>query len=116
MHSILFSLTKSDARGHAGYTWKDVVDEINRIAPPTSEVDIVGEGVWLIHGANGLTLLGNATLVQAKRYEFAFRVLLIHEATEWTPETTVGENPNFTAHSAALLAGNRGNFVYKSPN
>jgi hypothetical protein len=89
MHSILFAITRPpDDKREKLEAWNNIVKSLSETAKTNKEVETLGKGAWLFLRADGLTILGSA-LARAKEFHFDYRILIIEEATDWTPEKPV---------------------------
>ena len=84
MHSILFALSKPGDDQEKLGVWNQVVTNLSHIAKTSKTIDALGKGAWLCREADGLKLLGQG-IEQATTREIPYRVLIIEEATDWTP-------------------------------
>lgn len=85
MHSILFSLTRPDGGRAELEGWNSAIQEIEHVAKASKEIEPLGKGVWLLLGSGGLRLLAEG-IRHATHQKVVFRVLLIQEASDWSPE------------------------------
>jgi hypothetical protein len=81
---ILFALTRPDGEQADKEQWSAATIELEGIARANKEIEPLGRGAWLIRGSSGLSLLANG-IRGAIRNEIAFRVLIIQDATDWSP-------------------------------
>jgi hypothetical protein len=90
MHSILFSIQPPDENKIEFSTWCKVVESVDLSIRTNKDVEILAKGAWLLTGAMGFQTLGKA-IEKAATLHFRYRVLLIEQATDWTPAAKTGE-------------------------